>query len=413
MVPAQFDVFLPPPLTGRGPSYTCAMLAQGLACPDLEVTVFTPRARSCSVAPARISQVLPPWARHVPYRWVRSLASNRLEATFLSCVKDREAQHRGTYIWPDASLKTIQELTRANIKVFREMVNCHRGTAKGILDEAYERLGTVPNHTISEVSVAAEQEALEAVDYIFCPNSMVEVSLLQHGVPASKMLRASYGWDPTRFGGSHKLLRSCVGITVVFAGAICVRKGAHLLLDYWARSKVRGRLVLAGAMESVIKEKCAHLLARDDVVVLDFIDDLGALYRSADLFAFPTLEEGGPQVTYEACGCGLPVVTTPMGAGRIVRHNREGFVLDPYDGCAWISAIRSLAENPTLRHSMGIAASERAQTFHWSVVARRRRHQVLDRLGSPATGITANGGPWDLDFQTEVQSTTSGMVCER
>jgi glycosyltransferase involved in cell wall biosynthesis len=391
-VTAQLDVFLPPPLTGRGPSYTCAMLAQGMAGQELAVTIFTPRARTHPVFPANVVQILPHWARYVPYRWVRSFAVNKIEAEFLSQVKIRQSRAHGAYIWPDASLKTIMELKRANINVFREMVNCHRGTAKLILDEAYKRVGVAPCHTITDDSVAAEQEALAAVDYVFCPNPMVEASLLENGLPASKMLSASYGWDPTRFRRSNKLLGPCDGITAVFAGIICVRKGAHLLLDYWARSKTRGRLVLAGAMESTIKEKCAQLLARDDVVVLDFVQDVGALYRSADIFVFPSLEEGGPQVTYEACGCGLPVITTPMGAGRIVRQNREGFVLDPYDSASWIAAIRALAEDADRRRAMGTAAIIRAQSFHWGAVGHRRRQQVLDCLGrsqNPSVDLNA------------------------
>ena len=61
------------------------------------------------------------------------------------------------------------------------------------------------------------------------------------------------------------------------------------------------------------------------MVVIDFVADVRALYRTADVFVFPSLEEGGPQVTYEACGCGLPVITTPMGAAESARQNQEGF----------------------------------------------------------------------------------------
>jgi glycosyltransferase involved in cell wall biosynthesis len=151
-------------------------------------------------------------------------------------------------------------------------------------------------------------------------------------------------------------------------------------LDYWARSGVKGRLILAGKLEPVIKYKCAAYLNRKDVVVLDYVRDVGALYRSADIFVLPSLEEGGPMVSYEACGCGLPVVTTTMGAGAIVRHNREGLVLDPYDGDSWIAAIRGLAGNIERRRTLSIAAAERAQSYHWSAVAARRRRMILERL---------------------------------
>ena len=260
------------------------------------------------------------------------------------------------------------------------MINCHRGTAKAILDEAYRRIGIPPRHTITEASVISEQNALNSSDYIFCANQMVENSLLENGLPHGKIISASYGWDPARFSGSKKLLSPSDDITLVFAGTISVRKGCHLLLDYWARSKVRGRLVLAGRIEDTIKDNFARLLGRDDVVVLDYVDDIASLYRSADIFVFPTLEEGGPQVTYEACGCALPVITTPMGAGRIVRHGQEGFVLDPYDADGWIDAIRNLAEHHQQRRAFGLSAKARAKKFEWNSVAHRRRRQILERI---------------------------------
>lgn len=377
----QFDVLLPLPLTTRGPSYTCGMLARGMATRDFDVTVVTPRARGHLVSPAKVIETLPKWAGYVPYRWVRSLGQE-IEAVFLSQANGSGAERRAAYIWPDASPKAINLLKQAGITVFREMINCHRASAKIILDDAYARIGVRPDHTITAASASLEQECLEAVDYVFCPNPMVEASLLENGLPASKLIAASYGWDPNRFRGSHRLLAPHDGITAVFVGSICVRKGCHLLLDYWARSNTRGRLVLAGTLEPLIKQQYSELLARNDVTVLDYVSDVGALYRSADIFVFPSLEEGGPQVTYEACGCGLPVITTPMGAGRIVRDGREGFVLDPYDSDGWIAAIRTLGVDHDRRRSMGAAAAERAQSFHWDTVALRRRQQVLDRLAS-------------------------------
>jgi glycosyltransferase involved in cell wall biosynthesis len=373
-------VLLRTPLTGKGPGYTCGLLARGMVCKTLAVTIVTPRARSFPVSPADVVEVLPKWTRYMPYRWVEAVGRDRLEALFLDVATKAEFRRSSAYIFPDAALETIRRLKRACIPIFREMINCHRGTAKTILDDAYKRLGEAPRHGITEQSVALEQAALESIDYIFCPNPIVEASLLENNLQPSKLLKASYGWDPARFSGSERLLDSHEGLTAVFVGNICVRKGAHLLLDYWAQSGVRGRLVMAGSMEPIIKEKCDERLGRNDVVVLDYVRNVGALYRSADVFVFPTLEEGGPQVTYEACGCGLPVITTPMGAGRIVRDNHEGFVIDPYHRDGWISALRVLAEDVNRRRIMANAALERARHFVWDKVAARRREQILDRL---------------------------------
>lgn len=376
----HLDILLPLPLTQRGTSYTCGMIARGMATSDFAVTIVTPRARGYTVRPANVVEVLPGWARHVPYRWVKERAVSNIERAFLTRLGNGESRGRGAYIWPDATAGFIAALKDAGIVVFREMINGHRGSSKLILDRAYRQFGLEPRHGITAESVIEEQRRLEAADYIFCPNAMVDASLRSHNLAESKFIQSSYGWDPARFLGKSRLLPPCDGLTAVFVGSVCIRKGCHLLLDYWARSKVRGRLVLAGEMDPTIREQCAPLLAREDVVVLDYVRDIGALYRSADVFVFPSLEEGGPQVTYEACGVGLPAITTPMGAGRIVRHGREGMVLDPYDREGWIGALQMMAEDHASRARMAEAARARAKLFHWDSVAERRKQQIAKRI---------------------------------
>ena len=376
---ASVSMLMPLPLNGRGVGYTCGSLAEGMADQEFRVTIVTSRSR-WSLPSVEVIEVLPDWVRYMPYRWVKSRVNRGIEDAFLSSMNRPQSQKTAAYLWPGASAETLRELKRRGVTVFREQYNCHTATAKRILDQAYERLGVAPRHAITDETVDREKEILEAMDYIFCPNPLVGPSLLENGVPAIKFLETTYGWDPARLSGDHKRLHSQDGIVAIFVGIICVRKGAHLLLDYWARSGVKGRLVLAGKIEPVIKEKGSSLLARNDVTVLDYVDDIGSVYRSADIFVFPSLEEGGPQVTYEACGCGLPVVTTDMGAGRIVRHQREGFVLDPYDASGWIAAIRALAEDLELRRKMSATAAESAKRFVWPVVAGQRREQIMDCL---------------------------------
>jgi glycosyltransferase involved in cell wall biosynthesis len=383
----RLDIFLPSQLVGRGPSYTCAMIAQEMArpdgdCPAMDVNIVTPRAGAFPAAPFRVTETLPYWARPLPYRWSRPIALSAFDRAFLRAAGSGAAGHHAAYIWPNASLATLDELKRRGITVFREMINGPRWRAQRILDDAYKRLGLSPSHGLDEASSEEERQALNAVDYAFSPNTQVTASLLETGLPPHRILEASYGWDPKRFSGTARLLPPTDGVTILFVGTICVRKGAHLLLDYWARSKLRGRLIFAGEMEPAIKQACAGLLARDDVQVLDYVADAGALYRSADIFAFPTLEEGGPQVTYEACGCGLPVITSPMGAGRIAIDGKQGFIRDPYDGPGWIAALQTLAEDVPRRRAMALAARESAEAFHWEAVGIGRKRQVLDCLQS-------------------------------
>ncbi|WP_219683564.1 glycosyltransferase family 4 protein [Bradyrhizobium canariense] len=376
-------VLIPLPLNGKGVGYTCGSLAASMADSHLELTLVTPR-NSWSLPSVEVIEALPRWARRMPYRWVRAYASRNIEREFLSCFDRFRTPRMAAYLWPGASIETIRELRRRDVTIFREQFNCHTATAKRILDQAYGRLGVAPGHAIVPQTIETERRVLEAVDYVFCPSHLVRRSLLENGVASCKLLDTTYGWDPERFSGSRALLAPIEGITAIFVGTICVRKGAHLLLEYWLKSGIKGRLILVGEMEPIIKEKYAHLFGRGNIVVHNYSNDVGALYRSADMFIFPSLEEGSPLVIYEACGFGLPMVTSAMGGGRIVRDNCEGFIIDPYDAVGYCSAMRRLAQDVELRHRMSRAAAERAQSYTWSEVASARRKQIFGVLGVPA-----------------------------
>ncbi|MEG4235840.1 glycosyltransferase family 4 protein [Microcoleus sp. Pol11C3] len=97
-------------------------------------------------------------------------------------------------------------------------------------------------------------------------------------------------------------------------------------------------------------------------------------------FAFPSLEEGSPLVTYEAMANGLPVLTSPMGAGSIARDGKDGIIVSPYDEEALVTGLQQLAGCAELRLRMSDSARSRAQEFTWEKVARRRAELVLERL---------------------------------
>jgi glycosyltransferase involved in cell wall biosynthesis len=133
-------------------------------------------------------------------------------------------------------------------------------------------------------------------------------------------------------------------------------------------------------MEPAIAETCSRILARSDVIHRDYTSDIALAYREADFFAFPTLEEGSPLVTYEAMANGLPVLTSPMGAGGVARDGKDGIIVSPYDREALVTGLQQLAGCADLRLRMSDSARERAQEFTWEKVARRRAELVLERL---------------------------------
>jgi glycosyltransferase involved in cell wall biosynthesis len=264
-------------------------------------------------------------------------------------------------------------------------------TVKRVTEEAFLRAGwPFEYHTYlqSQAQLDMDQAQTEAADFIFSPGPPVTGSLLERGIPEARILQTSYGWDPERFKGTTRVLPEVEGVTVLFVGRVGISKGAHLLLNAWSRAGIVGRLVLLGEMEPMIPKYCGDHLKRPDVVYLPYTSDPAPVYRSADVFALPTLTEGSPLVCYEAMANGLPLVVSPAAAGDIVRHGQEGFVVEPHDQAGWIATLRQLASDAELRRAQGEAGRIRAAEFTWEKVAARRYELIKDAMTRPgrATG---------------------------
>ncbi|MEG4317839.1 MULTISPECIES: glycosyltransferase family 4 protein [unclassified Microcoleus] len=322
-----------------------------------------------------IVESVPRYLKWLYYR-VGDTAQSSAEKRFLRDLNDFDA----VYLFPPTSLETFRKVKQQGKKSFFERINCSTKKAKIILDDAYGRLGIAPQHGITDAMIQQEDEEMSLADFIFCPSPEVKKSFLEIGVPEDKLISTSYGWCPKRFPNISPKKQPSDTVTVVFVGSVCVRKGAHLLLQAWEKAGLKGRLLLCGRIEPAIAEICSDILGRSDVIHIDYTTNVGAVYCEADIFAFPSLEEGSPLVTYEAMAHGLPVLTSPMGAGGIVRDGTDGIVADPYDSEALVESLRKLALSPELRAQMGYSARQQAEEFTWEKVARRRKDLVQEKL---------------------------------
>ena len=367
--------------TGEAISYICLSLTEHLAVDSDGVEAWFP-ASETRLKHHFIRNAYPRWAMPFVCRLPRAqnVLEYGVERAFLQALQPGDT----AYLWPGVSLNTYREIWRRKITIVTERINCHTRYAKQILDKEFARLDITPSHGITDEAIKQEENELDLADFIYAPSDLVVESLVQCGVPLHKIIRTSFGWDPKRILGKTRLLEPVQGVTALFAGGLNVRKGVHLALDAWREANVGGRFVFSGKVAPDVEEHFGEELTADDIIILGHVSDMGSVYRSADFFVFPTLEEGSPLVTYEAMACGLPVIVSPMGAGP-ARDGIDGFIIDPHDTEAWTVAIRRLAGDPELRKIMGESARKRAEEFTWEKVGERRR-DLLKKAISLAGG---------------------------
>lgn len=373
-------------MVGSTGAYTCLSIVEHLAGPGLEPTLHV-----LSSAPdARhpwTSDAIPPPLLGLAYRLdpKARLASAWHRRRFRRALREATV----AYLWAATPEPVFQDVKEAGLPLVLERINCHRATAVPILDEAYRRAGLAPAHGISPASVEEERRKLALADWVFVSNPLAARSFLDAGVPESKLLRTTYGWSSQRVPVAARSRPAGAPPVVLFVGTVCLRKGAHLLLEAWAEAGIAGTLELCGQLLPEVAKVSATHLARPDVRARGHVVAIAQAYADADLFAFPTLEEGGPLVVIEAMARGLPILTSPMGAGEVLRDGVEGLVRDPADRAGWVEALRRLAGDAALRARLGAAARERAARYRWDQVGARRRAQLLDAL----SGRTAGGSP--------------------
>jgi len=276
------------------------------------------------------------------------------------------------YLWAGLSLDIFERFHKRGTKIIVERINCHRSTSRRIVEKAGKHFGINLAGSISDEQIEEENRKLAIADAIFCPSPMVRASMLENNIPEHKLLSSSYGWSPERFPSAAAPRPKNPKPVFLFTGTLCIRKGIPLLLEAWKKADIDGELLLCGGIDQEIQTLMAKELTRNNIRHIAYTKNIGLVYAQADLFVFPSLEEGGPMVTYEAMAHGIPPIVTEMGGGAIVQNNINGIVLPDMNSDAWAEAITDLAENPQKRAILGEQARVRSQKFTWQNVAEQR-----------------------------------------
>ncbi|HXB72712.1 MAG TPA: glycosyltransferase family 1 protein [Candidatus Acidoferrales bacterium] len=203
------------------------------------------------------------------------------------------------------------------------------------------------------------------------------VSLL--GVDPAKVHAIHHGIRPLAF---PVLPREKIVLNV---GAIQKRKNTARLVEAFATVDPAWRLVLAGSSgygSAGILEGIARSPARQRISVLGYVSpgDLAAWYARAQIFAFPSLDEGFGMPILEAMAAGVPVVTSNRSALPEVA-GEAAILVDPENTEALGEALRSLVRDQDLRRELVRLGTGRAHLFTWEKAVRETWEVYQSTLG--------------------------------
>ena len=240
-------------------------------------------------------------------------------------------------------------LVVAVVKAMRRPVVLHVHAGSGDIDTFLDRLGPLRRGilraafaasdrvlSVSASSAGTLRARLIDAEIVVVPNAPPEV-LPNPPRPGREEVEILYlgGFDNPVKGGAvllealPALLQRCPRARVLLAGP---GQGPESLPD---------RVRWGGWLDETAKDRA---------------------FRSADLFAMPSLSEGLPVALLEAMARGLPIVVSRVGGvPEVVTDGVDAVLVEPGDPAGLASCLGDLVEDPERRRELGEAATGRVR----------------------------------------------------
>lgn len=279
---------------------------------------------------------------------------------------------------------TIDSLTRSPIRSLRRLARQY--------DVLHVNLFSTRN-PVTALAIAAWPASVLFVDHASRRTSGRGVRAALGGVFDRVLMSRAAGaaavsvyieeWDRSRFGFGRPRLRTIYngvdvarfrppprrdssrpGVTLITVSQLIPEKGVQHAIEVLDGSPPdwRLRVVGDGWYEPNLRDLARSRGVGDRVEFLGLRSDLPDLFRSADIYLHPAKwQEAFGLTVAEAMASGCAVVASRVGAiPELVRHERDGLIVEPGDVNALRASVARLVARPELRSRLGECARERA-----------------------------------------------------
>jgi glycosyltransferase involved in cell wall biosynthesis len=225
---------------------------------------------------------------------------------------------------------------------------------------------------------------LKKADAFSAISSEIASEWTSNGIPPNKVHLIPNSVDTKRFlpvePAQKMLLREKLNLpqsasVAIYTGRLVSYKGLPLLLEVWneiRRKYGNALLILAGTggldihnceeeLRAYVKSECLE----GHVLFTGAVQNVPEYLQASDFFAFPTENDAFPSSIVEAMACGLPVITTPVGAIKsIVSHQRTGLLIQPGNAEQLFQALDVMVSDKELASRLGPAARKSVQDLY-------------------------------------------------
>ena len=123
-----------------------------------------------------------------------------------------------------------------------------------------------------------------------------------------------------------------------------------------------------------MKKMIAEMHLQEKVIMAGYCENVTDILRQAEIFAFPSKQEGLPVAVMEAMQAGLPVIGLDIRGNRdLIKDGSGGFLFDEDREENYVRAMNYFLSYPDEAVRMGEWNKERVQAFSLDRVDKKMR----------------------------------------
>ncbi|MBW4646739.1 MAG: glycosyltransferase family 4 protein [Goleter apudmare HA4340-LM2] len=254
--------------------------------------------------------------------------------------------------------------------------SAHIRTQFQLLSEEEKRTDISINKP-SNWMIAREEREYQLADVVVVLSTFAQKSFITQNIPPLKIKILPLGTQLNKFRPEQPVIEErCYRILhepklrILMVGTFSYRKGVIYLVDI---AKLCSQFCQFKFVGSITRE--AQELAKKSTRNIEFISkqpqfELPKIYAWADIFIFPTIEDGYAVVLAQAQAAALPILTTENCSGRdIVVEGKTGWILPIRNLESFVNRLQWCHENRQELAWIVRSVYQKFQPRDWSDVA--------------------------------------------
>jgi glycosyltransferase involved in cell wall biosynthesis len=252
------------------------------------------------------------------------------------------------HCWSGVSEEILHALEGTKTLKFLTRASAHIRVQARILEVEQTRTGT-PMDQPSSWMIDREEREYALADRIKVLSSFAYQTFIDEGIPPEKLCLLPSGAPieafrphPQVVEGRYQRILSGDILRVLYVGALSFRKGMRDMAAIVRSLQEEGfRFRMVGPVTAEVTQLMAELGALAEFIPKQPQRGLPHWYAAGDVFVFPSIEDGYPQVLAQANASALPILTITNCSGPdLIREGLTGWVLPIRSPEAFIERLR-------------------------------------------------------------------------